>query len=246
MNKILPMLAIMFGLTQITIAQVITAVPCDQLGMVINVGSQETAISIYHSGQYMTHPRSQNVFNWEFTDQQGNVLHQDTLVNASTISFGHNWSLSDTINVTVHFVNDSANLDNWNISNGLPPSDKSINCLFEDQLYWKIDTYPTGTPYGKWTFINKNVGVDLTNINEMTTLESDFNIFPSPTSNNLNVKGPNEEYALKILNLQGQLFYELNNISGHQNIDVSFLPPGLYFLNVKQNKGYQNIRFIKQ
>ena len=84
MNKILPMLAIVFGLTQITIAQVITAVPCDQLGMVINVGSQETAISIYHSGQYMTHPRSQNVFTWEFTDQQGNVLHQDTLEDTNT------------------------------------------------------------------------------------------------------------------------------------------------------------------
>ena len=64
---------------------VITAVPCNMLGMVMNVGSQETSISIYHSGQYMTHPQSENIFMWEFTDQQGNVLHQDTLVDASTI-----------------------------------------------------------------------------------------------------------------------------------------------------------------
>ena len=42
------------------------------------------------------------------------------------------------------------------------------------------------------------------------------------------------------------MFYEMKNISGHQNIDVSFLPSGLYFLNVSHNKGYQNIRFIKQ
>ena len=47
------------GLFQSINAQgVITAVPCDMLGMVMNVGSQETSISIYHSGQYMTHPQS--------------------------------------------------------------------------------------------------------------------------------------------------------------------------------------------
>ena len=43
-------------------------------------------------------------------------------INASTISFGHNWSLTDTINVTVHFINDSANLNNWYISEGLEPN----------------------------------------------------------------------------------------------------------------------------
>ena len=38
----------------------------------------------------------------------------------------------DTINVTVNLVNDSAIL----------PNGSSINCLFEDQLFWKIDTFP--------------------------------------------------------------------------------------------------------
>ena len=123
------------------------------------------------------------------------------------------------------------------------PNGNSINCLFEDQIYWSTGS---STPWGSWTFIHNNPGVDVTDINQITILESDFIIFPSPTSNNLNVKGPNEKYALKILNVQGQMFYELNNISGHQNIDVSFLPSGLYFLNVSHNKGYQNIRFIKQ
>ena len=151
MKRILLTLVIALGLSQTTKGQVITCVPCDQLGMVMNVASQETAISIYHSGQYMTHPREHNVFVWEFSDQQGNLLHQDTLVDASTISFGHSWSLTDTVDITVRLVNDSAILPNGN----------SINCLFEDQLYWKIDTFPSGTPYGMWTFIYNNPGVDL-------------------------------------------------------------------------------------
>jgi hypothetical protein len=141
----------------ITQAQ-ITALPCDMLGMSVNVGSQETMLNIYHSGQYLTHPQTENIFMWEFTDQQGNIVHQDTLVDESTVTFGHSWSLSDTINVTVHFVNDSANLDNWNISQGLPTNGNSINCLFEDQIYWE-----TGdpTPWGSWTFIHNNPGVDV-------------------------------------------------------------------------------------
>ena len=156
MRLLLTALALLIN--QITIAQVITAVPCDMLGMVMNVGSQETSINIYHSGQYMTQPQSENIFMWEFTDQQGNILHQDTIVDQQTIAFGHNWSLTDTINVIVHFVNDSANLDNWYISEGLSPNGNSINCLFEDQIYWE-----TGdpTPWGSWTFIHNHPGVDL-------------------------------------------------------------------------------------
>ena len=162
MKKIILSFVVAFGLFQTTNAQsVITAVPCDMLGMSVNVGSQETSISIYHSGGYMTHPRPENIFTWEFSDQQGNILHQDTIVDDSFCNFGHSWSLTDTINVTVTLVNDSANLDNWYISQGLSPNSNSINCLFEDQLFWYIDTFPNGTPYGSWTFIYSNPGVDL-------------------------------------------------------------------------------------
>ena len=145
-------MAIVLGLSQSSSAQVITAVPCDMLGMSVNVGSQETSISIYHSGGYMTHPQEHNIFVWEFSDQLGNLLHQDTIVDDAFCNFGHSWSLTDTINVTVTLVNDSAIL---------PLTGNSINCLFEDQLFWYIDTFASGTPYGSWTFIHDNTGIDL-------------------------------------------------------------------------------------
>jgi hypothetical protein len=191
----------------------------------------------------MTHPRENNIFSWKFTDQQGNILHQDTIVNEAFCNFGHNWSLTDTINVTVHLVNDSANLDGWYTSQGLPLNGNSINCLFEDQLYWSTGT---STPWGSWTFVHGNPGFDVTNVNESKQIESNLKIYPSPTSNYINIEGPNEVYSLQILNIQGQLFHELNNIDGHQNIDISFLPSGLYFIKVNYNKVNQIIRFIKQ
>lgn len=243
MKKIILTISIAFVITQIIKAQVITAVPCDMLGMSVNVGSSTNSISIYHSGQYMTHPRENNIFSWKFTDQQGNILHQDTIVNDAFCNFGHNWSLTDTINVTVHLVNDSANLDGWYTSQGLPLNGNSINCLFEDQLYWSTGT---NTPWGSWTFIHGNPGFDVTNVNESKQIESNLKIYPSPTSNYINLEWPNEVYSLQILNIQGQIFHELNNIDGHQNIDVSFLPSGIYFIKVNYNKVNQIIRFIKQ
>ena len=161
MKNIILTLVVALVLTLPTKAQVITAVPCDMLGMSVNVGSQENFIAIHHSSQYMTHPQSENIFIWEFTDQQGNMLHQDTIIDDAHCNFYHSWPLTVTINVTVTLVNDSANLDNWYINQGLPLTGQSINCLFEDQLFWYIDTFPTGTLYGYWTFIHNNVGVDL-------------------------------------------------------------------------------------
>ena len=42
MKKTLLTLAIDFGLTQITKAQMVTCLPCDQLSMSVNVGSDTT------------------------------------------------------------------------------------------------------------------------------------------------------------------------------------------------------------
>ena len=163
MNKIILTLAITFGLTQITKAQ-ITCIPCDQLRMSVNVGSDTNALNIYHAGQYLTSPSAYNIFAWEFTDQQGNIIFEDTIVDYAFVSFSHNFPITDTMNVTVYLRNDSANLDNWYINQGLSTNGNSINCLFEDQIYWETGVYPSGTPWGRWEFITgdySNPGVDL-------------------------------------------------------------------------------------
>ena len=151
MKKISLALVIAFGLTQITKAQMTTCLPCDQLGISVNVGSDTNMVKLYHSGQYLTHPQSYNIFVWEITDMQGNIISHDTVVDSSDYYIFHNTPLIDTMNVTVYLRNNSAILPDGNI----------VNCLFEDQLYWKIDTFPvSGTLYGAWTFIHNNVGVD--------------------------------------------------------------------------------------
>ncbi len=164
MKKTLLTLGIAFGLIQITKAQTVTCLPCDQLSMSVNVGSDTTMLSIYHAGHYLTHPQEYNVIVWEFSDTQGNIISQDTLIDEAFYSFSHNFPITDTMNATVYLRNDSANLDSWYINQGLPTNGNSINCLFEDKIYWMTGEYPSGTPWGRWEFVAgdfSNPGVDL-------------------------------------------------------------------------------------
>ena len=71
------------------------------------------------------------------------------MVDYNRFAFQPNIPLTDTLNISAHLVNDSATYE------GNP-----VNCLILDQLYWKEDYYPSGTLYGRWTFVNENVGVD--------------------------------------------------------------------------------------
>ena len=106
MKNILLIIIISLGLAPITKAQVITCVPCDQISMVVNVGSDTTSLSIYHAGQYLTHPQEHNIFSWEFTDNQGNIIFKDTIVDDSHCNFSHNFpSTKDTrVNTLIKHV----------------------------------------------------------------------------------------------------------------------------------------------
>lgn len=134
----------------IVFSQVTTAVDCDLMGLVVNVGSQPNIISLYHPGGYLTWPPSENVMEWEFTDGDGDIIHEEVLVDNSFITFEFDIPLTDTMFVSVLLTNDSALL------NGNP-----VACLIEDYLTWEISTWPnSGEEYGTWT-LGGSVGVDV-------------------------------------------------------------------------------------
>jgi len=155
MKKILPLLVIALGLSQISKAQFVSTVSCDLMNLIVNV-SDTNIVDIYHPGHYLTSPQEYNVIHWEITDTQGNIIAQESVVDYSRITFEPNAPLTDTLNVSAHLVNDSA------IYEGNP-----VSCLIEDQLYWEItevvapsDLFPLGIYNESWTFVHGNVGVD--------------------------------------------------------------------------------------
>lgn len=218
---IVVVIAISFPL--ISIAQ-ITCLPCDQLGMSVNVGSDTTSLSIYHSGQYLTHPQPYNVFSWHFTDKFGNTIFQDIIVNNAFCNFSHSVPIHDTMNVIVYFTNDSAFLANGN----------PINCYFEDQIYWETGVYPSGTPWGRWEFIHGNVGVDLNNpseINEGT--QTKFTVYPNPTNGLINISlDKGQILNFELYNSVGKLVKKKEvNLASH-TLNLLDFPSGIYLLNV--------------
>ena len=133
---------------------VITAVPCEWLGLVMNVSDTNT-ISIYHPGSYLIHPSDFNVMVWEIMDSEGNVIVEDTLVGESGIAFSHEVALTDSMMVSVQLINDSANF------NG-----DGVDCLIDEVLLWEETEWPNGTVHGEWTF-DGNLGVDVSDVTTM-------------------------------------------------------------------------------
>ncbi len=142
------LIAFMLGVTPWSIAQT-TTVDCDMMNLVVNVGSNPSSINMYHPGGYLTWPHSENVMEWEFTDSQGNVLHEETLVDENHVSFGFDMPVTDTMYVSVLLTNDSA------FHNGNP-----VACLVEDYLFWEATEIIPGTFTSNWT-LGGSVGVDV-------------------------------------------------------------------------------------
>ena len=141
MKQLLPIsLFLIIGTVGQLQAQV-TSVGCDSMALVVNVGSQETALNLYHPGGYLTWPPSENVMEWLFTDEEGNVVHEETLIDENFVSFGHNVPITDTMFVSVLLTNDSSIYYDGN----------PVACLIEDYLTWEEEEIIPGSFVGSWT-----------------------------------------------------------------------------------------------
>ena len=120
-------------LIQTTKAQ--TDIPCEQKTWVVNVGSIEDHIDIYHSGHYLTSPREENVITWTVTDNQGSIIAQETLIDEAHFDFYHDIPTTDTMNISALLINEVA----------------GVACFVEDVLFWDTNN--------RWEFLNGNVPI---------------------------------------------------------------------------------------
>lgn len=134
----------------------------------------------------------------------------------------------------------------------------SISCVIEDNLIGK-DIQALQLAISDALLIGNNLNVQAiqtnsksievihTGIDNKDFVGAEFNIYPNPTQDILNIKSKNlNNYSLNIFGLNGQLHQNLNDISSQiKQLDVSTLPAGVYFLQI-QVGGQQKIqKFIK-
>jgi len=87
--------------------------------------------------------------------------------------------------------------------------------------------------------------VDLSGLIEM--YEDIITVHPNPTSDILTISGLNEVNGLQnmeITSSKGEVVMKINGTD--QEINVSLLPVGVYFLNINHEQGTEKIRFVKQ
>ena len=69
-------------------------------------------------------------------------------------------------------------------------------------------------------------------------------VYPNPVQDKLYLEIKGENFDYQILNFQGQ---QMVQGSYRNYIDVSLLPPGIYFLQLQQEDDlYQAIKFVKR
>ena len=74
---------------------------------------------------------------------------------------------------------------------------------------------------------------------------NDFNFFPNPSNNNLQLTLP-QKAEINIFDIQGQIVLTIPSTSSNANIDISRLNNGMYYIQVKTENNIVTKKFIKQ
>lgn len=91
--------------------------------------------------------------------------------------------------------------------------------------------------------LNLKYGQTPSAVNEV--LESQFNIYPNPTNDVLNIESGNETVThLELTNLLGEVV--LQPCFNHNAINISTLSPGVYMLNIATKNGYVSKKIVKE
>tara|TARA_B110000977_G_scaffold39754_1_gene53424 strand:+ start:412 stop:1074 length:663 start_codon:yes stop_codon:yes gene_type:complete len=220
MKNILLTLLIFAGLAQTTQAQV----GCDDMNLIVNVGSIQDYVNIYHPGHYLTSPREDNVITWTITDDQDNIVVEETLTNEAFFAFNHNVPITDTMNVSVVLRNETA----------------GVACLIQDVLYWEETEVIPGVFTYSWAFLYGNVGtLGIDDVSHTT-----ISIYPNPVSEMLYVDSSEPIKTIKIFNKIGQL---VRSNSNYNKIDTENMQSGLYIVHVYFENGQSEIqKLIKE
>jgi hypothetical protein len=83
--------------------------------------------------------------------------------------------------------------------------------------------------------------VQTTSINENETL--DFEVYPNPANHQVNIQVEGQ-FQIQLLDSKGSLVFTKSNCFGQEQINVSKFDKGLYFIQVKTEKGIQSEKLI--
>ena len=223
MKNILITLLVVTGLTQTTKAQV----GCDDMNLIVNVGSIEDYVNIYHPGHYLTWPTEENVITWTITDNQDNIIAQETLTDEAFFAFNHNIPTTETMNVSAILINETA----------------EVACLIQDVLFWEETEVVPGTFTYRWAFLYGNTGTILgTTGNQLM----DFEITATLIDTYLELRS-SEDLNMTVYDKTGRGVKKRKITTQTTRVPMDGMPSGIYFVQLNNDKNSsQTIKIIKK
>ena len=205
-------------LIQTTKAQ--TDIPCEQKTWVVNVGSIEDHIDIYHSGHYLTSPREENVITWTVTDNQGTIITQETLIDEAHFDFYHDIPTTDTMNISALLINEVA----------------GVACFVEDVLFWDTNN--------RWEFLNGNIPI----LGANDFIETTVSLYPNPSNELINISFDEDQLSkLELYDVTGKLLFKKDLNTNTYALNIANYPSVVYFVRVfNQNNVFVNKQIIKK
>ena len=226
MRHILLTLFIVAGLTQTTQAQ--TDIPCEQTGWSVNIGSIADFVKMYHAGHYLIWPREENVITWTATDNQGNLIVQETIIDSSDFSFNHSVPTTDIIHISAELNNQAAGIS---------------GCYIEDVLFWEQTEVTPGVFSYSWALLNGNTPTTLGGQDNQLL---DVTITSTLIDAYIELKSANS-YTLSIYDKRGRSVKKKRITTQTNRMPVGDLPPGMYFVRmVNDQNASKTIKIIKK
>ena len=224
MKKLLLTLFIVAGLTQTTQGQV----GCDDMNLIVNVGSIEDYVNIYHPGHYLTSPGEDNVITWTITDIQDNIIIQETLNDEAFFAFNHNIPTSETMNVSAVLRNETA----------------GVACMIEDVLYWEETEVIPGIFIYSWAFLYGNVGT----LGANDLIAPTVSLYPNPSNDLINISFDKDQLQkIELYDTTGKLLFKTDLYTNTYALNIANYPSGVYFVRVfNQNNVFVNKQIIKK
>jgi hypothetical protein len=203
-------------LIQTTKAQ--TDIPCEQKTWVVNVGSIEDHIDIYHSGHYLTSPREENVITWTVTDNQGTIITQETLIDEAHFDFYHDIPTTDTMNISALLINEVA----------------GVACFVEDVLFWDTNN--------RWEFLNGNVPILGANDSQLIN----FKITSTFIDHYIEIRTA-EDLNLIVYDKRGISIKNRKITTETIRLPMDDVPSGIYFVQLSNDQNSsQTIKILKK
>lgn len=193
----------------------------------------------------LTHSQVPNIFPACPTTETPNT--SDDFITSDNIIFAvyvRDQTVNDNIALEIIRPDNSSVFSNWNVTVQTTASSW--------YYYWDLNGYFDMVGEWKWraTFGGETITHTFNVTNSLSVSKEalkDASIYPNPSNNVVNISSKTKIVKAEIISITGKSIKTLNApAKGIKRVDISTLPKGLYFLNLKGNQNEQKtIKLIK-